>query len=106
MAFEGSPGSAPMDRIRREIEFEEEEEEEEDLEGYTEASGKVVRLVDQSIITAFRRNASDIHVESSETLQLPSLSISKHPCLELHSVSSSSSSDSPYPTKLSNSKGE
>ncbi|MFP4573123.1 MAG: GspE/PulE family protein [Desulfobacterales bacterium] len=48
-----------------EIEFEEEEEEEEDLEGYTEASGKVVRLVDQSIITAFRRNASDIHVEPS-----------------------------------------
>ncbi|MFW5908751.1 MAG: GspE/PulE family protein, partial [Desulfosalsimonas sp.] len=48
-----------------EIEFEEEEEEEEDLEGYTEASGKVVRLVDQSIITALRRNASDIHVEPS-----------------------------------------
>ncbi|MFW6052375.1 MAG: ATPase, T2SS/T4P/T4SS family [Desulfosalsimonas sp.] len=48
-----------------EIEFEEEEEEEEDLDAYTEASGKVVRLVDQAIITAFRRNSSDIHVEPS-----------------------------------------
>ncbi|MFP4158272.1 MAG: ATPase, T2SS/T4P/T4SS family [Desulfobacterales bacterium] len=49
-----------------EIEFEEEEEqEEEDVEAYTEASGKVVRLVDQAIITAYRRNASDIHVEPS-----------------------------------------
>lgn len=47
------------------IEFEEEEEEEEDVEAYTEASGKVVRLVDQAIITAYRRNASDIHVEPS-----------------------------------------
>lgn len=48
-----------------EIEFEEEEEEEEDFDAYNEASGKVVRLVDQTLITAFRRNASDIHVEPS-----------------------------------------
>ncbi|MBS3809402.1 MAG: Flp pilus assembly complex ATPase component TadA, partial [Desulfobacterales bacterium] len=48
-----------------EIEFEEEEEEDEDIDAYTEASGKVVRLVDQALITAFRRNASDIHVEPS-----------------------------------------
>ncbi|MFP3980968.1 MAG: ATPase, T2SS/T4P/T4SS family [Desulfobacterales bacterium] len=50
-----------------EIEFEEEEEEEEDddVEAYTEASGKVVRLVDQALITAYRRNASDVHVEPS-----------------------------------------
>ncbi|MFW6080366.1 MAG: GspE/PulE family protein [Desulfosalsimonas sp.] len=53
--FEGLP----------DIEFEEEEEEEEDLEAYTEASGKVVRLVDQAVISAFRKNASDIHVEPS-----------------------------------------
>ncbi|MFW5930187.1 MAG: ATPase, T2SS/T4P/T4SS family [Desulfosalsimonas sp.] len=49
-----------------EIEFEEEEEEEgEDLDAYTEASSKVVRLVDQAIINAYRKNASDIHVEPS-----------------------------------------
>ncbi|MFW6333861.1 MAG: GspE/PulE family protein [Desulfosalsimonas sp.] len=59
----GSP-SAAFDDLP-EIEFEEEEEEEEDVEAYTEASGKVVRLVDQAIITAYRRNASDIHVEPS-----------------------------------------
>ncbi|MCF8093769.1 MAG: Flp pilus assembly complex ATPase component TadA [Desulfobacteraceae bacterium] len=49
-----------------EIEFEEEEEEEgEEIDGYTEASGKVVRLVDQALITAFKRGASDVHVEPS-----------------------------------------
>lgn len=49
-----------------EIEFEEEEETTEDeFEAYTEASSKIVRLVDQTLITAFRRNASDIHVEPS-----------------------------------------
>ena len=48
-----------------EIEFEEEEDDEEDFEAYTEASGKVVRLVDQALITAFRKNASDVHVEPS-----------------------------------------
>jgi type II secretory ATPase GspE/PulE/Tfp pilus assembly ATPase PilB-like protein/tetratricopeptide (TPR) repeat protein len=43
----------------------EEEEEENDAEEVDEASGKVVRLVDQIIITAFRKNASDIHIEPS-----------------------------------------
>lgn len=47
------------------IAFEEEEEEdfEEEFEGYNEASGKIVRLVDQIMIMAFRKNASDIHFE-------------------------------------------
>jgi type II secretory ATPase GspE/PulE/Tfp pilus assembly ATPase PilB-like protein/guanylate kinase len=46
------------------IEFEAEEEEDE-VEEADEASGKVVRLVDQIIIEAFRKNASDIHIEPS-----------------------------------------
>ncbi len=45
----------------------EEEEEERDLEeeAYDEASGKIVKLVDQVIIAAYRNNASDIHIEPS-----------------------------------------
>ncbi len=48
-----------------EIAFEEEEEEEESAEVFTEASGKIVRLVDQILITAYRKNSSDIHIEPS-----------------------------------------
>jgi type II secretory ATPase GspE/PulE/Tfp pilus assembly ATPase PilB-like protein len=48
-----------------EVSFEEEEEEEIQDEGYDEASGKIVRLVDQFIIAAYRKNASDIHIEPS-----------------------------------------
>jgi type II secretory ATPase GspE/PulE/Tfp pilus assembly ATPase PilB-like protein len=45
----------------------EEEEEDRDLEeeGYDEASGKIVKLVDQVIIAAYRNKASDIHIEPS-----------------------------------------
>mgnify|MGYP001027401213 CR=1 FL=1 len=47
------------------IAFEEEEEEDDDdlADVYDESSSKVVRLVDQVLITAYRRNASDIHIE-------------------------------------------
>ena len=45
--------------------FEEVEDEEETVEEADEASGQVVRLVDQIIIAAFRKNASDIHIEPS-----------------------------------------
>jgi type II secretory ATPase GspE/PulE/Tfp pilus assembly ATPase PilB-like protein len=48
------------------IEFVKEEEESE-IEEADEASGKVVRLVDQVIIAAFRKNASDIHIEPSSS---------------------------------------
>jgi tetratricopeptide (TPR) repeat protein len=48
-----------------EVSFEEEEEEEEEDEGYDEASGKIVKLVDQVIIAAYRKNSSDIHIEPS-----------------------------------------
>lgn len=45
------------------------EEEEEDLvepaDEYNEASGKVVKLVDQILVAAYRKNTSDIHIEPS-----------------------------------------
>ena len=46
------------------ISFEEEEEETE-IEEADEASSQVVKLVDQTIIAAYRKNASDIHIEPS-----------------------------------------
>jgi len=47
------------------VSFEEEEDEVEEDEGYDEASGRIVKLVDQFIIAAYRKNASDIHIEPS-----------------------------------------
>jgi type II secretory ATPase GspE/PulE/Tfp pilus assembly ATPase PilB-like protein len=43
----------------------EEEEEEVEIEEADEASSRVVKLVDQVIIAAYRKNASDIHIEPS-----------------------------------------
>ena len=47
------------------VAFEEEEERDLEEEAYDEASGKIVKLVDQVIIAAYRNNASDIHIEPS-----------------------------------------
>jgi len=48
------------------IAFEEDEDDEDEAEeAYDEGSGKVVRLVDQVLISAYRKDASDIHVEPS-----------------------------------------
>jgi type II secretory ATPase GspE/PulE/Tfp pilus assembly ATPase PilB-like protein len=47
------------------VSFEEEEEDEIVDEGFDEASGKIVKLVDQVVIAAYRKNASDIHIEPS-----------------------------------------
>ncbi|MEA3438347.1 MAG: GspE/PulE family protein [Thermodesulfobacteriota bacterium] len=47
------------------VSFEEEEEIEDVEDGDDESSSKVVKLVDQCIIAAFRKNASDIHIEPS-----------------------------------------
>ena len=49
------------------ISFEEDEETEEIemTEETDESSSQVVRLVDQAIVTALRKNASDIHIEPS-----------------------------------------
>ena len=70
--FEKKTEEATQDMIAEldmipDISFEEEEEEEdlEMSEETDESSSQVVRLVDQVIITALRKNASDIHVEPS-----------------------------------------
>jgi len=47
------------------IEFEEEEEDLASGEEADETSSQVVKLVDQCIIAAYRKNASDIHIEPS-----------------------------------------
>ncbi len=54
-----------LDDIIPDISFEEEEETEEDQTGLDESSSQVVKFVDQVLVTAFRNNASDIHVEPS-----------------------------------------
>jgi type II secretory ATPase GspE/PulE/Tfp pilus assembly ATPase PilB-like protein len=52
------------------IGFEEEEEtEEEDYDDADEASGQIVRMVDQILISAYRKGASDIHVEPSAIIK-------------------------------------
>ncbi len=43
----------------------EEEEEYDDIDAVDEASGQIVKLVDQVLVTAYRKEASDIHVEPS-----------------------------------------
>ncbi|MFH1481669.1 MAG: type II/IV secretion system protein, partial [Pseudomonadota bacterium] len=48
-----------------EVSFEEEEDGDESRDMVDEASGEVVRLVDQVLVSAYRKNASDIHVEPS-----------------------------------------
>ncbi len=45
----------------------EEEEDDEPIDEADESSSKVVKLVDQFIIAAYRKNASDIHIEPSPT---------------------------------------
>jgi len=47
------------------VSFEEEEEVEDVSDDSDEGSSKVVKIVDQCIIAAFRKNASDIHIEPS-----------------------------------------
>jgi type II secretory ATPase GspE/PulE/Tfp pilus assembly ATPase PilB-like protein len=47
------------------VSFEEEEELDETIDELDESSSKVVKLVDQCLIAAYRKNASDIHVEPS-----------------------------------------
>ena len=54
-----------LDDIIPDVAFEEEDEVEEDVAGLDESSSQVVKFVDQVLITAFRQDASDIHVEPS-----------------------------------------
>jgi type II secretory ATPase GspE/PulE/Tfp pilus assembly ATPase PilB-like protein len=51
----------------------EEEEEEELADEADEASSKVVKLVDQVIIAAYRKNSSDIHIEPSPITKATSI---------------------------------
>jgi type II secretory ATPase GspE/PulE/Tfp pilus assembly ATPase PilB-like protein len=53
-----------LDEIIPDVAFEEEEEIEEDI-GLDESSSQVVKFVDQVLITAYRNQASDIHIEPS-----------------------------------------
>jgi type II secretory ATPase GspE/PulE/Tfp pilus assembly ATPase PilB-like protein len=54
-----------LDNIIPDISFEEEEEPDDTIEVMDESSSQVVKFVDQVLITAFRNNVSDIHLEPS-----------------------------------------
>ncbi|MFZ7126798.1 MAG: ATPase, T2SS/T4P/T4SS family [Desulfobacterales bacterium] len=58
----GGEGFDNFDEIL-DVSFEEEEDHHDDLDEMDESSSKVVKLVDQCLIAAYRKNASDIHVE-------------------------------------------
>jgi type II secretory ATPase GspE/PulE/Tfp pilus assembly ATPase PilB-like protein len=56
-----------------EFEDDDDEEEEEDDGDADETSSRVVKLVDQTIIAAYRKNASDIHIEPSPVTKAASI---------------------------------
>ncbi len=58
-----NPEITDADDLIPDITFEEEEEHEDEEEIADEKSTQVVRLVDQILITAYRKNVSDVHVE-------------------------------------------
>ena len=55
------------------VSFEEEDETEDQLDEVDESSSKIVKLVDQFIISAYRKNASDIHIEPSPVTKATSI---------------------------------
>jgi type II secretory ATPase GspE/PulE/Tfp pilus assembly ATPase PilB-like protein len=63
----GTANFDDLDDIIPDVTFEEEEELEDDIAGLDESSSQVVKFVDQVLITAFRQDASDIHIEPSPT---------------------------------------
>jgi type II secretory ATPase GspE/PulE/Tfp pilus assembly ATPase PilB-like protein len=71
-------GEATMDDVLDDfdmlpdVEFEEEEDDVIE-DGADEASSQVVKLVDQAIIAAYRKNASDIHIEPSPITKATSI---------------------------------
>jgi type II secretory ATPase GspE/PulE/Tfp pilus assembly ATPase PilB-like protein len=71
-------GEAAMDDVMEDfdmlpdVEFEEEDEEV-ITDEVDEASSQVVKLVDQAIIAAYRKNASDIHIEPSPITKATSI---------------------------------
>jgi type II secretory ATPase GspE/PulE/Tfp pilus assembly ATPase PilB-like protein len=54
-----------LDDIIPDVTFEEEDDIEDDMTGLDESSSQVVKFVDQVLVTAYRNNASDIHIEPS-----------------------------------------
>ena len=54
-----------LDHIIPDVTFEEEEEAQDDRSSLDESSSQVVKFVDQILVTAFRNNASDVHIEPS-----------------------------------------
>jgi type II secretory ATPase GspE/PulE/Tfp pilus assembly ATPase PilB-like protein len=58
-----NPEITDADDLIPDISFEEEEESEDEQEIVDEKSTQVVRLVDQILITAYRKNVSDVHIE-------------------------------------------
>ena len=54
-----------LDEIIPDVTFEEEDELEDDAMVMDESSSQVVKFVDQVLVTAFRSNVSDIHIEPS-----------------------------------------
>jgi type II secretory ATPase GspE/PulE/Tfp pilus assembly ATPase PilB-like protein len=80
--FDGGPAASDTSKVDQalddfdlipDVSFEEEEEEEIQDEGYDEASGRIVKLVDQVIIAAYRKNSSDIHIEPSSITKSTSI---------------------------------
>ncbi|MDY7035003.1 MAG: ATPase, T2SS/T4P/T4SS family [Thermodesulfobacteriota bacterium] len=61
---ENTEGSIDDFDLIPDISFEEEEDEDQ-IEELDEASGQVVKVVDQVLVAAYRKNSSDIHIEPS-----------------------------------------
>ncbi|UCH21959.1 MAG: Flp pilus assembly complex ATPase component TadA [Deltaproteobacteria bacterium] len=55
------------------VSFEEDEDYDDDIEEVDESSSKVVKLVDQCIIAAYRKGSSDIHIEPSPITKATSI---------------------------------
>jgi type II secretory ATPase GspE/PulE/Tfp pilus assembly ATPase PilB-like protein len=77
-AKESSAEAGPAEETRPELDVMpevifEEEHEETNVEEPDESSGQVVKLVDQVIIAAYRKNASDIHIEPSAVTKSASI---------------------------------
>jgi type II secretory ATPase GspE/PulE/Tfp pilus assembly ATPase PilB-like protein/tetratricopeptide (TPR) repeat protein len=74
MFYEDKPSSSDIEEsegdedfeLMPEIDFEEDDEDDDaGYEDVNEASGQIVRLVDQILISAYRKETSDIHIEPS-----------------------------------------
>ncbi len=62
----GSEDAVDLESLIPDISFDEESEPEEELASLDENASQVVRLVDQILVTAYRQNVSDIHIEPSD----------------------------------------